>query len=68
MPALGGPELFIILILVIIVFGAGKLPQAGGALAKSIKEFRKESTLDDEQPKQDQIAKEPQPERKEKTV
>lgn len=68
MPALGGPELFIILILVIIVFGAGKLPQAGGALAKSIKEFRKESTLDDEQPKQDQIAKEPQPERKEKTA
>ena len=68
MPALGGPELLIILVLVIIVFGAGKLPQAGGALAKSIKEFRKESTLDDEQPKQDQIAKEPQPERKEKTV
>jgi sec-independent protein translocase protein TatA len=68
MPALGGPELLIILVLVIIVFGAGKLPQAGGALAKSIKEFRKESALDEEQPKQDQIVKEPQPERKEKTV
>jgi sec-independent protein translocase protein TatA len=68
MPSLGGPELLIILVLVIIVFGAGKLPQAGGALAKSIKEFRKESALDEEQPKQDQIAKEPAPERKEKTV
>jgi len=29
-------------VLVLIVFGVGKLPQIGGAIGKSIKEFRKE--------------------------
>jgi sec-independent protein translocase protein TatA len=37
----GWPEAVIILVVVLIVFGAGKLPQIGGALGKSIKEFRK---------------------------
>ena len=40
MPALGAPELIIILLLVVIVFGVGKLPEIGGALGKGIKEFR----------------------------
>jgi sec-independent protein translocase protein TatA len=37
----GWPEAVIILVVVLIIFGAGKLPQIGGALGKSIKEFRK---------------------------
>lgn len=37
----GWPEAVIILVIVLIIFGAGKLPQIGGALGKSIKEFRK---------------------------
>jgi sec-independent protein translocase protein TatA len=37
----GLPEAAIILVVVLIVFGAGKLPQIGGALGKSIREFRK---------------------------
>lgn len=41
MPNLGPTELIIVLVLVIIVFGAGKLPEVGGALGKSIKEFRR---------------------------
>ena len=41
MPSLGPTELIIVLVLVIIVFGVGKLPEVGGALGKSIKEFRK---------------------------
>jgi len=31
---------FIILVIVIIIFGVGKLPQIGGALGKGIKEFK----------------------------
>ena len=37
---LGGWEWIIILVIVIIVFGVGKLPQAGAALGQSIREFR----------------------------
>jgi sec-independent protein translocase protein TatA len=45
----GWPEALIILVVVLIVFGAGKLPQIGGAVGKSIREFRKakESVEDD---------------------
>ena len=38
---LGTQELLIILVLVMIVFGAGKLPQVGGALGKSLRNFKK---------------------------
>ncbi len=37
----GWPEALIILTVVLIVFGVGKLPQVGGALGKGIREFRK---------------------------
>jgi len=40
MPQLGMPELIIILVIVIIIFGVGKLPEIGGALGRSIREFR----------------------------
>ena len=40
MPQLGLPELLIILFIIIVIFGVGKLPQLGGALGKGIKEFR----------------------------
>jgi sec-independent protein translocase protein TatA len=43
MPSLGWQELIIVLIIVIIIFGAGKLPEIGGAMGKSIKEFKKEA-------------------------
>ncbi len=36
----GVPELVIILVIVIAVFGAGKLASLGGALGKGVKEFR----------------------------
>ena len=41
---LGWPEIVIILVIVLIIFGAGKLPQIGNAIGKSIKEFRKART------------------------
>lgn len=44
---LGVPELLIIALIVILVFGVGRLPEVGGAVGKSIREFRK-ATKDDE--------------------
>ncbi len=38
---LGHTELLIILVLVLIIFGAGKLPQVGGALGKGLRNFKK---------------------------
>ena len=40
MPALGAPELIIILVIIILIFGVGKLPEVGQALGKGIREFR----------------------------
>lgn len=38
---LGTQELLIILVLVMIIFGAGKLPQVGSALGKGLRNFKK---------------------------
>jgi sec-independent protein translocase protein TatA len=40
MIGLGAPELLLIMGIVIIIFGAGKLPEVGAAMGKSIREFR----------------------------
>ncbi len=40
---LGAPELLIILVIVAMLFGVGKLPEVFGAVGKGIREFRKES-------------------------
>jgi sec-independent protein translocase protein TatA len=39
-PTVGVPELLIILVIVLIFFGAGKLPQIGKALGEGIRGFR----------------------------
>ncbi len=41
-------ELIIILVIVLVVFGAGRLPEIGGALGKSIRNFKKSSEGKDE--------------------
>ncbi len=38
---LGMPELIIILIIVLVIFGANRLPQLGEGLGKAIKGFKK---------------------------
>ena len=43
---IGMPELLVILIIALIVFGAGRLPEIGRALGQAIKEFKK-ATQDD---------------------
>jgi len=45
MPGMG--ELVVILLIVLVVFGANKLPGIGDALGKSIRNFKKSSTVDD---------------------
>ncbi len=47
--SIGGAELLIILILALIIFGPGKLPDVGRALGRTFREFKKASSgiLDD---------------------
>ncbi len=40
MPNLGMPELLIILVIFMLIFGVGKLPEVGKALGQGIREFR----------------------------
>jgi sec-independent protein translocase protein TatA len=41
MPIRLGPfELIIVLVIVVIIFGVGRLPEIGGAVGKAIREFR----------------------------
>ena len=46
MPGMG--ELLIILLIVLLIFGAGKLPAIGDALGRSIKNFKRTATGNDE--------------------
>lgn len=46
MPGMG--ELLIILVIVLLIFGAGKLPAIGDALGRSIKNFRRTAGGNDE--------------------
>lgn len=43
---LGPVEMIIILVILVMLFGVGKLPEIGGAIGKTIKEFR--STITDD--------------------
>jgi len=38
---IGMPELIILLIIILIIFGAGKLPEIGSGIGKGIKNFKK---------------------------
>ncbi len=45
---IGLPELLIILVIVLVIFGAGKLPEIGSGLGKGIKNFKKATKGEDE--------------------
>lgn len=46
MRGIGVPELIIILVIVMIIFGVGRLTEIGSALGRSIREFRNASEDD----------------------
>jgi len=50
MPDIGVPELIIIAVIVLLLFGPGKAADLGASLGKGIREFRK-ATRDDDEPR-----------------
>jgi sec-independent protein translocase protein TatA len=44
MLGLGWQELVIVLVIIMIIFGAGKLPEVAKSLGQGVKEFKQEST------------------------
>ena len=63
MPNLGPVELIIILVIAVMIFGVGRLPEIGGAVGKTIKEFRnnmgsskkEEETLEEEEEEAEEV-------------
>ena len=57
---IGIPELVIVLVIVMIIFGVGRLTEVGGALGKAIREFRSSHAGTDEPEKEMEIGPGPQ--------
>lgn len=63
MPSLGLPELIVILVLALIIFGPGKLPEVGQALGRAMAEFRRAAVAPPREvpaPPREQLPEEPQ--------
>ena len=45
---IGMPELIIILVIILIIFGAGKLPEIGAGMGKAIKNFKSATSGNEE--------------------
>ncbi|MEW5773123.1 MAG: twin-arginine translocase TatA/TatE family subunit [Thermodesulfobacteriota bacterium] len=60
---IGLPELLIILVIVLVIFGAKKLPEIGGGIGKAISNFKKATNEPEEI---DVTPKESKPEKPEK--
>lgn len=56
---LGIPELVVILVIALLVFGPGRLPEIGGALGRGIRDFRKGFEGRDEKDDEAQIDEKP---------
>ena len=53
MPFRFGPwEIALVLVIILIVFGVGKLPQVGGAIGKGLRSFRKAQSGEEEEEEQ----------------
>ena len=69
MPFRMGPwEIALIVVIILIVFGVGKLPQVGGAIGKGIRSFRKgqQGELDNDEDEEDEDEEEEKPKPKKK--
>ena len=67
MPFKLGPwEIALILVIILIIFGVGRLPQVGGAIGKSLRAFKKAQTGEDEKEEKTE-AKKPEIDKTEKS-
>ncbi len=58
MPFRLGPwEIALILVIILLVFGVGKLPQVGGAIGKGIRAFRKGQSDEDKEEEEEKPEK-----------
>ncbi len=46
---IGMPELLVILVIILVIFGAGKLPQIGEGLGKGIRNFKRATSKEPEE-------------------
>ncbi|MDD5397854.1 MAG: twin-arginine translocase TatA/TatE family subunit [Dehalococcoidia bacterium] len=53
----GIPELLLVLVIVLLVFGAARLPQIGEALGKAIRNFRKGASGEGDKDKTNNLSK-----------
>ncbi len=54
---LGAPELLIVLAIVVVLFGASRIGDIGGAMGRAIREFRREAKGPEEAEKEKEPAK-----------
>ncbi len=50
MPSLGMPEIIMILLVIVLLFGARKIPELMRGLGSGIKEFKNAAEMDDDKP------------------
>ena len=50
MPNIGWPELLLIVLVILLLFGAGRLPEISRQIGKAIQEFKKAFKGDDDKP------------------
>ncbi len=62
MGGIGLPELLIVLVIIMIIFGAGKIPQIGSAFGNTIRNFKKsmKETEEEEEVSLEDISKNPE--------
>jgi sec-independent protein translocase protein TatA len=58
---LGVPELMVILVIALVIFGPSKLPQIGSGLGKAIRDFKKGVTGGEDEEAGKETKKEPPP-------
>jgi len=69
MPFRMGPwEIALILVVILIVFGVGKLPQVGGAIGKGMRSFRKGQRGEDAEEEEEEEEKKPRKSARKKTT
>jgi sec-independent protein translocase protein TatA len=54
--SLGAPELIIIFAIVVVLFGASRIGDIGGAIGRGIREFRREVKEGEKEPEQEKEA------------